>query len=32
MNLKYENMFVTIKVYTISIEEDVHGHYPKFRI
>lgn len=27
MNLKYKNMFVTIKVYTISIEEDVHGHF-----
>lgn len=32
MNLKSKNMFVTKILYKISIEEDVQGHYPEFRI
>lgn len=32
MNSKSKNMFVTKIMYTISIEEDVQGHYPEFRI
>lgn len=32
MNLKSKNMFVTKILYKISIEVDLQGHYPEFRI